>query len=64
MTITIIRAKQYATAGRATRFEWRWTYDYRIDDGPTCQYGTSLASLRDLIRQRWPGAQVIDSWKG
>ena len=62
-TITVTRAKLYAPPGRAARFAWKWSYDYRVGDGPNCQYGPGLADLRAMLRERFPGATIVEAWK-
>src|SRR5438105_1586708 len=61
-TITITRAKLYPQRGQPSRFAWKWSYDYRVDDGPTCQYGPGLADLRAMLREHFPGANIVEAW--
>lgn len=42
---------------------WRWTYEYQVDDGPRVGYGTHLASLRDRLKRKYPGATITETWK-
>lgn len=46
------------------RYAWVWTYDYQIDDGPAIGYGTGLASLRAMLRQKFGrDVTVVEDWK-
>jgi hypothetical protein len=40
----------------------RYTYEYRVDDGPWIGYGTHLASLRDMLKRKFKGAAVVADW--
>ena len=59
--IRITRAQLYPCVARPGP-AWRWTYSYDVD-GRHCQYGTGLASLRDMLKRKYPGRPVIESWK-
>lgn len=61
-TIRIERYKLYPVVSRPGP-AWQWAYDYRIDGGPNCQYGTGLASLRSMLKRRFPKAEIVESWK-
>lgn len=42
----------------------RWLYSYRVGDGVWITYGTSLGSLRDMLRDKWsPAGRVMEDWK-
>lgn len=63
MRIVIKRSKLYPSGGAGRRFEWKWTYDYRIDDGPVCQYGSGLGDLRAILKRKFPNSEIIETWK-
>ena len=41
----------------------RYTYEYRVDNGPWVGYGTHLASLRDMLKRKFRGARVVADWQ-
>lgn len=45
-----------------TRLGETWAYNYTVDGGPRCQYGTGLSSLRALIRLKYPDATATTGW--
>lgn len=61
--VVVTRAKQYPTPGRAYRFAWKWTYDYRVASGPVCQYGPGLTDLRAMLRRQFGReAEIVETW--
>lgn len=62
MKITIEREKRINIRSHPGR-EWTWSYIYRIDGGPRLQYGPGLASLRSRLREKYKGADVVETWK-
>ena len=63
-TVVITRSQLYpevAHPGPA----WRWSYDYTVDGGPLCQYGTGLTSLRRMLREKFGARNVdiVETWK-
>lgn len=42
---------------------YQWTYNYTVDDGALCQYGTSLRSLVAMLKHWHPGADIEKSWE-
>lgn len=72
--ITITRAKQYKTAVRNSRHDWKWTYSWVADDDSHMQklsdgrtvnvgsYGSDLGSLIDMLRRKFPQATITRSW--
>jgi hypothetical protein len=62
MKIVIKRYKLYPVVSRPGP-AWQWTYDYYVDGGPVCQYGTGLASLREMLKRKFPGATIVEIWK-
>ena len=63
MNITIERFKLAPSPVRSYRVSWKWTYNYHIDDGPVCQYGEGLADLRAMLKRKFQGATIIETWK-
>lgn len=61
--VTVERFQLYPAGGGNYRSAWRWSYNYRIDGGALCQYGTGLKSLRSLLKDKFSGARVVESWK-
>jgi hypothetical protein len=61
--IEITREKLYPTSGRSARIAWKWTYSYAIDGAPAIEYGTHLASLRGMLKRKYAGARIVESWK-
>lgn len=59
--VVITRAKLYPAVARPGP-AWQWTYRYTVDGGPVCQYGTGLASLRRMLRERF-GTPGKEAWK-
>lgn len=42
----------------------RWTYKYVVEGEPMLYlYGPGLRSLRQMLRERRPGANVVETWK-
>lgn len=40
-----------------------WVYNYTVPgQRPVC-YGTSLVSLRDMLKRRYPGVAIVEEWK-
>lgn len=62
-TIVIERFKLLPSPGRSYRVDWKWTYNYRVNDGPVCQYGPGLTDLRARLKHKFPGARIVESWK-
>lgn len=61
--ILITRSKLYPEVARPGP-AWRWSYDYRVNGGPVCQYGPGLDSLRDMLRRKYGrGARIEEGWK-
>lgn len=60
--IRIERGKLYPSVSRPGP-AWLWTYTYSIDGGPVSLYGTGLASLRRMLREKYAEATVIEAWK-
>lgn len=60
--VTIERFQLVSAGGGNYRSAWRWSYNYRIDDGALAQYGTGLKSLCSMLKQKFPGAHVIGTW--
>lgn len=63
MKITIERFKLAPSPVRSYRVSWKWTYDYRVDGGPICQYGPGPADLRQMLKRKFPQAKIVESWK-
>lgn len=75
VTVTITRDKQYKTALRAERYEWKWTYSWTASDGSHLvpsgdrmvnigSYGTHLASLHDMLRRKYgKRMRIVEAWK-
>ena len=61
--IRITRSRLEPVPGRALRVAWKWTYDYSVDGAPPVQYGTSLASLRERLRRKFPTAEIVKDWE-
>ncbi|MDH6141129.1 hypothetical protein P3T35_003142 [Kitasatospora sp. GP30] len=63
-TVVITRSQLYPEVARPGP-AWRWTYDYTVDGGPVCQYGTGLASLRRMLREKFGARNVdiVETWK-
>lgn len=58
-TITITRL-WLTNPGRRSR----WSYNYVISGNPmTHQYGPRLGDLRAMLRERHPGATVVETWE-
>ena len=58
-TITITRDR-LVNPGRMPR----WAYNYVVSGDPmTCQHGTGLRELRRMLRERHPGATVVETWR-
>lgn len=55
----VIRIERYRYR---TRWGVTWAYDYYVDGGRTCQYGTGLADLRRMLRQKFPEYDVEQTW--
>jgi hypothetical protein len=61
-TVTVTRYRQQPAApGR--RGPTGWGYDYTVDGGSLCQYGPGLASLRAILKRRFPDAVVVLTWE-
>lgn len=61
--IVITRAKLYPVAARPGP-AWLWSYHYTVDNGSVCQYGTGLASLRQMLKRKFGSDAVItETWK-
>jgi hypothetical protein len=58
--IIITRDKLYPAVSRPGP-AWRWIYSYAVDGAPV-EYGTSLASLRGMLRRRFPAHTVRTGW--
>jgi hypothetical protein len=61
-TIVVTRAKLYPSVARPGP-AWRWTYSYATDNAAPVDYGTHLASLRGMLKRRYPGATVVCEWQ-
>ena len=62
-TVVISRSQLYPSVARPGP-AWAWSYDYTVDGGPACQYGTGLVSLRRRLREKYGrDVEVIESWK-
>lgn len=59
--IVITRAKLYPVVARPGP-AWQWTYSYTVDGGPPRTYGTGLASLRRMLREKF-GTPGKEAWK-
>lgn len=59
--IIVERAQLYQRRPRAGA-AWQWSYVYVVD-GQRCQYGPGLSSLRSMLRRKFPGREIIESWK-
>lgn len=58
-TITVTRYV-LANPGRMRR----WAHNYVVEGDPMlCQYGPGLVSLRQMLREVHPGANVVETWK-
>lgn len=62
-TIVIERWKLTPSPVRSYRVDWKWTYTYRVDGGPECQYGPGLGDLRSMLKRKFPGASIVETWK-
>lgn len=62
-TIVIERFKLLPSPVRSYVHAWKWTYNYRVDGGPECQYGPGLTELRSMLKRKFPGARIVESWK-
>lgn len=62
-TIVIERFKLLPSPVRAYVYAWKWTYNYRVNNGPECQYGPGLVDLRSMLKRKFPGAQIVETWK-
>jgi hypothetical protein len=61
--ILITRAKLYPEVARPGP-AWVWSYNYYVDGGPVCQWGTGLASLRRRLREKYgTTARIREEWK-
>lgn len=60
--VTITRDKLYPVPGRSYRFAWKWLYSYAIDNASAVEYGTDLASLKGMLRRKYPQARLITVW--
>lgn len=59
--VRITRAKLYPEVARPGP-AWVWSYNYYVNGGPVCQYGTGIAELRNLIRRKY-GVKGVETWK-
>ena len=76
VTVTITRDKQYKTALRSERYEWKWIYSWTASDGSHIvpagdrmvnigAYGPGLGDLRDMLRRKYgKHLRITESWKG
>ncbi|WP_108934514.1 hypothetical protein [Streptomyces ardesiacus] len=62
VTVTITRHKLYPEVARPGP-AWRWSYNYRVDGGPVCQYGPGLVSLRDMLRFKFRDVRIVETWQ-
>ncbi|THA72498.1 hypothetical protein E6R60_26575 [Streptomyces sp. A0642] len=61
--VLITRAKLYPEVARPGP-AWRWSYNYIVNAGPVCQYGTGLDALRGMLRRTFGrDVQIIEEWK-
>lgn len=58
--IEITRFTLYPVPGR--RGAPRPSYNYTVDGGPLCQYGPGLASLRSVLKRKYPDAEIVQTW--
>jgi hypothetical protein len=77
VTVTITRDKQYKTAVRNSRFQWKWIYSWTADDdshmvqSPDGRmvniggYGSNLGSLKDMLKRKYTGRHltIVEAWK-
>lgn len=60
--IAVERFQLYPAGGGNYRSAWRWSYNYHVSGGPLCQYGPGLKSLRSMLKERFPGARIVETW--
>ncbi len=60
-TITVERFTLYPEKGRpGTPMQ---SYNYTVSgDDQLCQYGPGLSSLRSMLKRRFPGATIVETW--
>ncbi|MFJ4902943.1 DUF6011 domain-containing protein [Streptomyces sp. NPDC088727] len=61
--VVLTRSKLYPEIARPGP-AWRWSYNYTVNGGPNCQYGTGLTSLRDMLRRKFGRTvRIVEEWK-
>lgn len=62
-TVVINREKLTPSPVRSYRVNWKWTYTYRVDQGPVAQYGPGLTDLLAMLKRKFPGARIVKNWE-
>lgn len=62
-TVITVRRFRLHPAAPGRRGPTGWSYTYQVAGDPmVCQYGPGLASLRAVLKRRYPAATVTEQW--